>query len=111
MALNVQNDRGCLPYPAPQSHILDIVNDITNVAEPNRPVYVSGNFAEREGGAIKINPGAVVKGWDLIVDGNRSYGKLFDAFAREAEGQAIIVEADSGAMTRVFEATYTEVPL
>lgn len=45
------------------------------VADANRPVYVSGNSAEREGGGIKINTGAQVLAWDLIVDGNRSFAE------------------------------------
>ncbi|HKE48984.1 MAG TPA: hypothetical protein VKB52_13050, partial [Rhodanobacteraceae bacterium] len=42
------------------------------VTDANRPVYVAGNSAEREGGGIKINTGATVYAWELIVDGNRS---------------------------------------
>lgn len=38
-----------------------------------RPVFVFGNSAGREGGGIKVNAGAEVKAWDLIIDGNRSY--------------------------------------
>ena len=45
------------------------------VTDPARPVYVSGNFAEREGGGIKVNSDAEVDAWDLILDGNRSYGE------------------------------------
>lgn len=45
------------------------------VTDPDRPVHVSGNLAEREGGGIKINTDALVAGWDLIIDGNRSYSE------------------------------------
>lgn len=43
------------------------------VADPERPVYVAGNSAGREGGGIKLNTGAHAIGWDLILDGNRSF--------------------------------------
>ena len=43
--------------------------------ESDKPVYVSGNSAGREGGGIKINSLAQVTAWDLILDGNRSYGE------------------------------------
>ena len=57
--------------------------------DPNRPVYVSGNFAGREGGGFKVNTDAVVRGWDLIVDGNRSHG----------EGGAVSVFGGDGALS------------
>jgi hypothetical protein len=43
------------------------------VTDPDRPVYVAGNSAGREGGGIKLNTGAHAIGWDLILDGNRSF--------------------------------------
>lgn len=44
-------------------------------AHADRPVYVAANIAEREGGGIKLNSGAHVDAWDLILEGNRSYGE------------------------------------
>lgn len=65
--------------------------------DANKPVYIVGNTAAREGGGVKINSGADVEAWDLIIDGNRSYA--------EGGGVSIAASSDSssfnmhGAMT------------
>lgn len=40
---------------------------------PSRPVSINGNTAGGIGGGIDIGSSAIVTGWDLVVDGNRSY--------------------------------------
>jgi len=57
----------------------------------DRPVNVSANIAEREGGGIKVVSNAKVRGWDLIVADNRSYD----------EGGAIAVSGESLTTTEI----------
>lgn len=40
---------------------------------PSRPVSINGNTAFGVGGGIDIGSSATVTGWDLVIDGNRSY--------------------------------------
>jgi hypothetical protein len=40
---------------------------------PSRPASINGNTAYGVGGGIDIGSSATVTGWDLVIDGNRSY--------------------------------------
>jgi hypothetical protein len=72
-------------------------------AHAQRPVYIAANTAGREGGGLKLNSGARVNAWDVIIEGNRSFD----------EGGAVSVFSDydaSGLATFIMQGTTGAAP-